>query len=183
MVALGQNGFQEPVSYSCVTFPLGLAIGDFNGDGYADLVVTDSDTNKMSVFLGNGDGTFKTPVSYTVTAAWTIAAVDFNGDGTFKTPVTYSVGPSPGSLTVADLNGDGKQDLVVAVKGSIYGLLGVGDGTFKTRVSYGVSGAIMEPFCRQSSIQPAPIRRESWRESSTEMAGRTWRHSTSSPPA
>jgi hypothetical protein len=40
------------------------------------------------------------------------------GDGTFATPVNYPVGSEPTSVAVGDFNGDGKQDLAVANEGS-----------------------------------------------------------------
>jgi FG-GAP-like repeat/FG-GAP repeat len=68
-----------------------------------------------------------------------------NGDGTFQTVVTYgSGGTLVGSLTTvvaADVNGDGKPDLLVSNwDGTVVVLLGNGDGTFQTAVAYG-SGA------------------------------------------
>jgi len=73
-----------------------VAVADVNGDGKPDLVVTNLCANSescaygsVSVLLGNGDGTFQPPVSY-------------NSGGTL-----------PNSLVVADVNGDGKPDLVV----------------------------------------------------------------------
>src|SRR5262249_35903141 len=43
-----------------------VATGDFNGDGNPDFVAANYSTNSVSVFLGNGDGTFQTPVVYNV---------------------------------------------------------------------------------------------------------------------
>jgi hypothetical protein len=58
-----------------------------------------------------------------------------NGDGSFRAPVSYPVGSSPGSVAVGDFNGDGHLDLVTANGFSGFGntvsvLLGNGDGTF-----------------------------------------------------
>jgi hypothetical protein len=38
--------------------PVSVAVGDFNGDGKADLAVANRTGNNVSVLLGNGDGTF-----------------------------------------------------------------------------------------------------------------------------
>ena len=68
-----------------------------------------------------------------------------NGDGTFQTAVPYNSGGSgPGAIAVADVNGDGKPDLVVATgeaRNVIVGvLLGNGDGTFQTALAYNSGG-------------------------------------------
>jgi hypothetical protein len=60
----------------------GLAVGDFNGDGVPDLAVTRYLPNSVSVFLGNGNGSFQSATSYPVGAGIGAVAVgDFNGDG------------------------------------------------------------------------------------------------------
>ena len=57
-----------------------VALGDFNGDGSSDLAVAYRD--RVSVLLGNGDGTFLTAIKSGVgTNLVSIAAGDFNGDG------------------------------------------------------------------------------------------------------
>jgi hypothetical protein len=59
------------------------------------------------------------------------------GDGTFTTKATFAVGASPVAIVAADLNGDGKLDLLVASNpaGTITPYLGVGDGTFTAQAS------------------------------------------------
>ena len=60
-------------------------MGDFNGDGKADLATANVDGNTVSVLLGNGDGSFRTNVDYSVgNPNWlptSVAVGDFNGDG------------------------------------------------------------------------------------------------------
>jgi hypothetical protein len=102
-----------PVSFAAVRTlnadngPYSIAVGDFNGDGKQDLAVTNVSSNSVSSLLGNGDGSFRPPMS-------------------------FAVGNDPVSVTVGDLNGDGKQDLAVANIGSdsVSILLGNGDGSF-----------------------------------------------------
>jgi FG-GAP-like repeat/Bacterial Ig-like domain (group 3) len=140
-----------------------LTIGDFNGDGVPDLAfVGDS---PVSVFLGNGDGSFpQTPVSYPVGVSDQLQFLetgDFNGDGildlimtdvasntffmllgnsdgTFGSPLSTSSPAGVTSLLVQDFNGDGYADLAVTVGGenSVLILLGNGDGTFRAPVTY-----------------------------------------------
>ena len=62
-----------------------------------------------------------------------------NGDGTFQTHVDYPAGTLPLGVLGADLNGDGKLDLVTAnfTSNNVSVLLGSGDGTFQRHVDFG----------------------------------------------
>jgi hypothetical protein len=145
---------------------LGATLGDFNGDGKLDLAMNGGDDGACghvgtSVALGNGDGTFQTPVSYDpVYTASQIQAVDLNGDGkldlvtsaictllgsgngTFtQGGCTQAVSPSS-AMVVGDFNGDGKPDvaLLYQLHGSYGPAISVypgnGDGTFGNAISY-----------------------------------------------
>jgi hypothetical protein len=131
------------------------------------MAVANSDDNTISVFLGNGDGTFGTPSLYsTGTTDLCVAVGDFNGDGipdlvtaddksdtvsvllgngdgTFKPRVPYSVGSFPQVVAIGDFNGDGKLDLATANQNSnnVTVLQGNGDGTFQTGVNYAVGSS------------------------------------------
>src|SRR5262249_35636516 len=74
------NGtFQAAVNYADHSYPQCVAVGDFNGDGYADLVVAGG--FGVSLRLGNGDGTFQEPVLvYATGFNYAVAVGDFNGD-------------------------------------------------------------------------------------------------------
>jgi len=94
--------------------------GDFNGDGKSDLAVLSYDgysTSYITVLLGNGDGTFGTPITGVV----------------YSQPATGG-DVILGTLAAADFNGDGKLDLAVVgdyvSSGGVTILLGNGNGTF-----------------------------------------------------
>src|SRR5260221_8649094 len=112
-----------------------VAVADVNGDGKPDLVVVNC-------------GACYGPPS--ITQGSSVGVMLGNGDGTFQPAVTYrSGGVTPLFVAVADVNGDGKPDLVVAnrcgnngcLNESLVGLLfGNGDGTFQPAVTYGTGG-------------------------------------------
>ncbi|HEY1657381.1 MAG TPA: FG-GAP-like repeat-containing protein [Candidatus Sulfotelmatobacter sp.] len=127
----GDGTFQSAVAYNVGgTWTLGMDVGDVNGDGRPDVVVvseclstSNCSNGVLSVLLGNGDGTFQPAVTYN------------------------SGGASASAMRLADMNNDGKLDIVVqnncatstdCSNGSISVLLGNGDGTFQTAVSSNV---------------------------------------------
>jgi len=85
-------------------------VADFNGDGKPDVLAFTS-TDHLLVYLGNGDGTFQAPQD-------TYAAVSLNG------------------MTVADVNGDNKADVLVPNPMGVLVFLGKGDGSFASPVNY-----------------------------------------------
>lgn len=175
----GDGTFQSPVSYGTGgQYSLSLVTGDFNGDGKLDIAVVNQ-SSSVSILLGNGDGTLQ-PAVVTTTGSinFGIAAADFNNDGKTDIAVDYwdpyanrgfvqvllsgtngslSAGGGPyssggngptyqvnirgGALAIADVNRDGKLDIVVANQcqsydtgcsfGSLAVLDGNGDGTFQ----------------------------------------------------
>ncbi len=167
MVFLGKGDgtFLAPISSdSPVVSIWSLVTGDFNKDGRADLAAIDSSgttaPDQVMVFLGQGDGTFPSAQTYSAgMGALALAAGDFNQDGASDIAIANLAGISlllgkadgtlvpgvsisfseytPVSLVAADLNGDGKLDLV----GDLYDtgvavLIGHGDGTFAPPVIY-----------------------------------------------
>ena len=143
LIGNGDGTFQTAVNYGVGTTPNSVTAGDLNGDGKLDLMIANSGSNSASVLIGNGDGTFQTAVNYTVgiSPSWVtvadlngdgkldlitaninlanpissdISVLIGNGDGTFQIRVNYNVGHNPQSVAAADLNGDGKLDLITA---------------------------------------------------------------------
>src|SRR5207248_1325674 len=134
----GDGTFQAAQSYDAGTSPQSLVVGDFNGDGHADLAVANDiiGAGTVSVLLGNGDGTLQAAQSYDGGfRPWSVAVGDFNsdgvpdlavannsipgtvkillgnGDGTFRPSQDYTTGPLAQSVAVGDFNGDGNADL------------------------------------------------------------------------
>ncbi len=100
--------------------PTGIASGDFNGDGKPDLAITLQNAGKVSVLINNGS----------------------SGTVSFLSSVEYTTAAFPSSIGVADLNKDGKKDLIVQCapgstgSGLVSIFRGNGDGTFQAKEDY-----------------------------------------------
>jgi Bacterial Ig-like domain (group 3)/FG-GAP-like repeat len=149
----GDGTFQSAVGYNSGGLETGgLAVADINGDGSVDLVLVSNCQlqtcagGKLSLLLNKGDGTFGKPLLLSE-ATGPVAIGDVNGDGipdlvtdggamlgagdgTFSAPNGSLVGGAV-SIALADLNGDGKLDVVAAVPRGVAVQLGNGDGTFQ----------------------------------------------------
>ena len=141
----GNGRFAQPVHVSGAGRAAGIALADLNGDSKLDVVISDGDGlsvgNSISIYLGNGDGTFGArqvvslgsgriaPVGIAAADVDADGDVDLavacdavsavmllrnNGNGTFAAPVSMAVGMYPDDVAAGDLNGDGRPDLVVA---------------------------------------------------------------------
>src|SRR5215831_13493405 len=116
-VLLGKRGggFQAAQTSKVGRQPAGLAAVDFNHDGHLDLVVAD----------------FGDPIN---NVSGDVALLLGNGDGSFQTARKFGAGPGlPLSVAIADFNGDGNPDAVVAENSTAFGpgaiSLLLGDGT------------------------------------------------------
>jgi hypothetical protein len=157
----GQASFGTPVISPLLSEAINnqdlMLSGDFNGDGKLDLIIMDDYSIGFQVLLGNGDGSFERPVDTKLNTTLNFAIGDFNGDG--KTDVvastfsnsqelvsiylskgdgTFTLGAEypeqSGGPIVADVNRDGKPDLVF-VGNPVFVMLGNGDGTFQKPVT------------------------------------------------
>jgi hypothetical protein len=182
----GNGTFKPGTRINCGTGANFVVAGDFNQDGKLDIAATSYGAGQGSVdiCLGNGDGTFQPPAVITLSGLVPIfaAATDLNGDGrldliivnsgapgsyitmlgngdgTFQTASAPSaLGTYPMQPILADLNGDGKIDMVLQMNHStdnLYVLLGNGDGTFQTPEifsltegpGYSIGGAVIADF-------------------------------------
>ncbi len=107
----GDGTFQVPTLYQTDSNgggAFGVAVGDFDGDGFADIAAANFGSNTVGVLLNNGGGIF-------------------------RDLATYPAGSGPDGLAAADVNHDGKLDLIAPdlSSNSVSVLLGNGDGTFR----------------------------------------------------
>jgi hypothetical protein len=175
----GKGSFQPAVTTALANGGPGTgnagstAVGDFNGDGLADLAVNTSGPagSAVEVLLGKGDGSFQ-PNHQVLTVGGTplsVAVGDFDhngtldlvtanengslsvllgkGDGTFRARTDLSVAGAARAVAVGDFNGDGLLDVVTAqqLTNSVSVLLGHGDGTFAPPRLFAASGQFFTP--------------------------------------
>ena len=133
-----------------------VAVGDFNGDGKADVAAA---AQYVHVLLGNGDGTLQSPKHFgSYGSSIAIADTDRDGKldlitpssvalgdglGAFRTPQYFASGANPTCVATADFNGDGKVDLVVSDLASsavnvLLGAASAGSVAFKPPVNAAV---------------------------------------------
>ncbi|MDO7877457.1 FG-GAP-like repeat-containing protein [Hymenobacter sp. ASUV-10] len=159
------NGiFGTPTDYVTGTNPNGVAVGDVNNDGRLDIVTSNLNDNSVSVLLGTGAGNFAARVDYaTALTPFYVALGDLNADGRldivtgnnsvngvsvllsaaatgsgYLARTDYNTGATPQDVDLADVNGDGRFDIITANQGTNNAsvLLATGAGTFGTRTDF-----------------------------------------------
>lgn len=166
----GHGGFRpaagSPLAVHSKPHPHTIDACDANGDGWPDLLIDDWEENRLTLLLGDGRGGFRgpgTPVEVGRRPYRNLRTGDFNGDGRcdvvaasygagavtvllgdgrggFRAQPPIPAGPAPFSVQVADLNRDGRPDLVIenysgqitdASDDALTFLLGDGRGGFR----------------------------------------------------
>jgi hypothetical protein len=158
----GDGTFRPAQAFASGTGPNAVAVADFNGDGVQDLAVADYGIypqrgTTLSILVGNGDGSFRSPQALQSGNAPSCVAVGDinrdgiqdlascnyndnnvaillgNGDATFRPAGTVAVGAAPWLVQLDDLNADQVPDLAVTGHWSdiVSTAMGNGDGTFQ----------------------------------------------------
>jgi hypothetical protein len=83
--------FAPPVPFAVGLRPSAIALADFDGDGNNDVITADAEDNQVTVLFGNGQD----PVA-------------------FDNSETFATGEFPSSLLLADLDGDGRSEIITA---------------------------------------------------------------------
>ena len=168
----GTGRFGARVSTPTSNKPYSITAAQFDGDGKLDLVILEFGSsgidNYVSVFLPNGDGTFRQQTSINAGSSLSrLIVADFNNDGKtdvavtknsdakvaillgdgaggLSSPNSFDVGSSPEELTAADFNNDGKTDLAVGINAfnSVSILLGDGAGGFASPLPVNVRDSV-----------------------------------------
>jgi hypothetical protein len=127
------------------SYPCWVAVGDFNNDSRLDIVVANSGTNNIGIFLSNGTGTFSSQITYSTgldSQPYSVAVLDFNndtrldiavanygsnsvgvffgnGNGSFTSQLIFNTGfdSHPFAVVVGDVNKDNLTDIIATNNG------------------------------------------------------------------
>lgn len=142
--SVGNVSFAEKVDLATGITPFSVSIGDLDGDGRADLAVANYESHTISVFRNTGSAgsvSFEAKVDFTTsTNPYSVSIGDLDDDGkvdlavtnggsnsvsvfrntsitgsiSFEAKVDFATGNAPTSVSIGDLDGDGKADLAVS---------------------------------------------------------------------
>lgn len=132
--------FTSAANFKVENKPMSFAVGDFNGDGFDDLISPNSQAGNISIRLGDGKGGFGTDTNFaTGTKPMSLAVGDFNGDGLldlvtanmddknlsllpgngnggFGAATNLTLENFPGLVTAGNFNGDKLADLLTTIR-------------------------------------------------------------------
>ena len=168
------GSFGNATNYSVGPQPFGVQSGDFNADGFEDVVVANFGTNTVSLLMNSksrllaathltvGNGSSPGPIAVTLADFNRDGKLDIavanqtensvsvmlgTGGGLFAPRVNYPVGTAPSSITAGDMDNDGFFDLITADKssGTISILRGTAGGTFASAQTIAI-GAVLPTY-------------------------------------
>lgn len=171
--SLPNGGFAAPLALQFPGDAFAIGRGDFNADGWLDLVALNKSTSNVSMFLGQRSGFPSKPRNYAVGAggvALTVGDWDGNGrpdvavarqgagssgfidillsnaDGSLQEPpVSVALSANPVAMDWGDFNNDGRLDLALAISGSqVVVAFGNGTGTFQLGAPVQIPGATID---------------------------------------
>lgn len=93
--SITSSSFAPPVNFDAGAWVNGVALGDMNGDGKPDVVVSCQSPSQMEVFLNQ-------------------SAPGVIADNSLAAPLVFDSGDNPNGIAVGYLNGDGRPDIVFA---------------------------------------------------------------------
>jgi hypothetical protein len=165
-LASGDGAFAPGQDYLLGSWVTGVAIADFDGDGFADIALAESSeqlgpSNGIVVAANRGNGTFSQPVSIVAGDWGGLAAGDLDGDGhvdlaatswalgimavfhnrgdgTFEKLASYTARASIIDVWAVDLNADGRLDIVAGgARSEVVNVwMSLGKGAFSAQATY-----------------------------------------------
>jgi hypothetical protein len=192
----GKGALQDSITTPLEYVPASVAAGDMNHDGNMDAVVG-NDLGGATVFLGDGNGSFRPGVSYEATgiASGVVVVSDLNldgnldvadpsgpapgvdifwgnGDGTLQAAVLFPTGASSGIPVVGDLNGDGLPDFTFATSFRTTTMLNTGAVSFSpTTAPLSFPVQLINTVSKQQSVKLTNKGKTSLSISSTKVTG------------
>jgi hypothetical protein len=153
----GEIAFEPPVRYAVAPSPYSVSIRDLDNDGAPDLVMTNLESDRGTILMNRGDGTFGPPKEFPLvlakaltddpidvnndgkpdivtvnTASDDISVLINNGSNSFSAPRNIPVGLTPTDQVFGDFNGDGFVDIALTLDGGeVVIMMNKRDGTFE----------------------------------------------------